>query len=268
MSEPRRIRMTTLQDMKEAGEKIACLAVYDASIARLSEAAGVDVLLVGDSLGMVVQGADSTLRVQMTDMVYHARCVAAGRSRALLLADMPFMSYATEAQALGNAARLFREAGVDAVKLEGGRELRPVVSRLVEHGMPVCAHLGLMPQFVHRMGGHKAQGLEEEQAERISGDALLLQEAGAALLVLECVPAPLAAALRRRLHIPVIGIGAGVDCDGQVLVACDVLGLSTGYRRFSKVFLRPSGPTPAEALSAYVTAVRRGQFPGPEQSLP
>lgn len=268
MNAARRIRLPTLQGMKEAGEKIACLAVYDASVARLSEAAGVDVLLIGDSLGMVLQGADSTLRVQMTDMVYHARCVAAGRSRALLLADMPFMSYSTEAQAVGNAARLFSEAGVDAVKMEGGRELCPIVSRLVAQGMPVCAHLGLMPQFVHRMGGHQAQGLEAQQAGRISEDALLLQEAGASLLVLECVPAPLAATLRQRLRIPVIGIGAGVDCDGQVLVAYDVLGLSSGYRRFSRVFLCPSGPTPAEALSAYVTAVRQGQFPGPEQSLP
>ena len=262
-----RLRIPDVQNLKGKGEKIACLSVYDASLARLADEAAVDVLLVGDSLGMVLQGAEHTLSVRMSDMVYHTRCVAAGRCHALLIADMPFMSHTDPAQALKNAARLLSRGGAEGVKIEGGRALCETVSCLVTRGIPVCAHLGLVPQFIHRLGGYRVQGRDEAVASSIREDALLLQEAGAFMLVLECVPSALGAQLAQDLDIPVLGIGAGKDCDGQVLVAYDMLGLSTGGGRYNKVFLDAAFPSPRAALSAYVSAVKTARFPRPEHAF-
>lgn len=242
------------------------LTAYDASFAALLEAAGVEALLVGDSLGMVVQGQESTLPVTIEDMAYHCRNVARGSRNALILADMPFMSYATPAQAMANAARLMREGGAQMVKLEGGRLLGETVERLVAHGIPVCAHLGLLPQSVHRVGGYRVQGRKEPAAQRIYEDAVSLQQAGADMLVLECVPARLGEAIARALEIPVISCGAGPYCDGQVLVLYDMLGLSPGKPpRFSHDFLTRAADIPG-AVRAYVSAVKRGEFPTLEQS--
>ncbi len=258
-----RISITDLNRLKGTGEPIACLTAYDASFARSADRAGVEVLLVGDSLGMVVQGADTTLEVRLADMIYHTRCVQRGSERALIVADMPFMSYATPAAALGNAARLLREAGAQVVKLEGGAWLADSVRLLSERGIPVCGHLGLTPQSIHRLGGYRVQGREPEAQERLRSDAQALRQAGAALLVLECVPRGLARAVTLSLDIPVIGIGAGRDCDGQVLVLHDMLGITAESPRFSKDFLAPTGQVQA-AFGAYVRAVKSGAFPGPE----
>ena len=220
------VTLTTLQRLKEDGEKIACVTAYDASFTSLLEQAGVDVLLVGDSLGMVLQGHDSTLPVTMDDMIYHSACVArAGRS-ALRIVDMPFMSYATVAQALDNAARMMREGGAHMVKLEGGRHLLDTVRALTEHGMPVCAHLGLTPQSVHQLGGYRVQGRDQASAVRLLEAARLLDEAGASALVLECIPRRLAKQITAAVAMPTIGIGAGLECDGQVLVLYDLLGIT------------------------------------------
>ncbi|GBE10151.1 3-methyl-2-oxobutanoate hydroxymethyltransferase [bacterium BMS3Bbin12] len=260
------ITLTTLARMKQAGERIACLTAYDAAFAGVLEAAGVEVLLVGDSLGMVVQGHDSTLPVGVDDMVYHAAAVARGSRRALRVVDLPFLSYATPERALTSAGRLMRAGGAHMVKLEGGREQAEVVHRLTECGVPVCGHLGLLPQSIHRLGGYRVQGREPEAARRLREDARLLEEAGAGLLVLECVPAALAREISRALTLPVIGIGAGPDCDGQVLVLYDLIGISPGRRpRFSKDFLSGESSV-AAAVSAYVRAVKSGGFPGPEHT--
>ncbi len=255
-----RVTLTTLARMKAAGERIAVLTAYDASLAALADAAGVDVLLVGDSLGMVIQGHDSTLPVRIPEMVYHTACVARARKRALLIADLPFMSYATPEDALRSAARLMGRGGAEVVKLEGGGDIVPVVARLSGQGVPVCAHLGLQPQSVHRVGGYRVRGRDPGEAAVIMQDALALEGAGAVMLVLECVPAALAADIRARLRIPVIGIGSGVDCDGQVLVLHDVLGISAHIPHFARDFLKGRGSV-AEALAAYVEAVRQGSFP-------
>jgi 3-methyl-2-oxobutanoate hydroxymethyltransferase len=260
------ITLTTLARMKQAGERIACLTAYDAAFATVLEAVGVEVLLVGDSLGMVVQGHDSTLPVGVDDMVYHAAAVARGSRRALRVVDLPFLSYATPERALASAGRLMQAGGAHMVKLEGGREQAEVVHRLTECGVPVCGHLGLLPQSIHRLGGYRVQGREPEAARRLREDARLLEEAGAGLLVLECVPAALAREISHALTLPVIGIGAGPDCDGQVLVLYDLLGISPGRRpRFSKDFLSGE-PSVAAAVSAYVQAVKSGGFPGPEHT--
>ncbi len=260
------VTLTTLVRMKQAGERIACLTAYDAAFAGVLEAAGVEVLLVGDSLGMVVQGHDSTLPVGVDDMAYHAAAVARGSRRALRVVDLPFLSYATPERALASAGRLMQAGGAHMVKLEGGREQAEVVHRLTECGVPVCGHLGLLPQSIHRLGGYRVQGREPEAARRLREDARLLEEAGAGLLVLECVPAALAREISRALTLPVIGIGAGPDCDGQVLVLYDLLGISPGRRpRFSKDFLSGE-PSVAAAVSAYVQAVKSGGFPGPEHT--
>jgi 3-methyl-2-oxobutanoate hydroxymethyltransferase len=262
-------RMTSagLAAMKRRGERIACLTCYDAAFTRLLESAGVEVLLVGDSLGMVLQGQPTTLPVTLTHMVYHTACVSRVAARALVIADMPFLSYATTDRALATAERLMGEGGASMLKLEGGAALADTVLRLTRFGAPVCAHLGLLPQSVHQFGGYRYQGKDDAGAARIEADALALQDAGASLLVLECVPAALAARLAGQLEIPVIGIGAGNACDGQVLVLHDMLGLLPGRApRFSRDFAAAGGGVP-EALARYVAAVKDGSFPGPGETL-
>lgn len=260
------ITTRTLFDMKARGEKIACLTAYDASFTRQLEAAGIDVILIGDSLGMVLQGHDSTLVTSVSDMVYHGACVGRAGKTALRVIDMPFMSYSSVEKAMESAARLMSEGAAHMVKLEGGEVVLDVVRALVSHGIPVCAHLGLTPQSVNQLGGYRIQGREKHSAERMIKAAVELEKAGASMLVLECVPTLLASEITALLKIPVIGIGAGVACDGQVLVVYDMLGITPGKRpRFSKNFLAAATDIPA-ALSAYVEAVKDGSFPSEEQS--
>lgn len=260
----RPLTIKDLAEMKRRGEKISCLTAYDASFSALIDQAGVDVLLVGDSLAMCIQGHGTTLPVTIADMVYHTLCVTRARKRAWVIADMPFMSYANKRAAAENAAKLLQEGGAHMVKLEGARV--DIIDFLVAQGAPVCGHLGLLPQFVNQMGGYRVQGKMTQDAERIMADAIRLQQAGAKLLVLECVPAQLAANISQELAIPVIGIGAGTGCDGQVLVLNDVLGMSPGKPlRFAKNFLAEAG-TIQNALSAYHQAVKQQQFPGKEHS--
>ncbi len=259
--------LITFARMKQAGEPIAALTCYDASFARLVDAAGVDLILVGDSLGMVLQGHNTTLSVTLDDMVYHTRCVARGTQQALIVADLPFLSYTTPAAALAAAQRLLGEGGAQMVKLEGGADLCSIVSELTRFGVPVCAHLGLLPQSVHQLGGYRYQGRAEADAERIRNDALALQAAGASLVVLECIPAALATMLSQTLTIPTIGIGAGNGCDGQVLVLYDLLGISADQSpRFSRNFLNGQ-PSIGAAIADYVTAVKQRTFPGAEHTL-
>ncbi|MBK1647435.1 3-methyl-2-oxobutanoate hydroxymethyltransferase [Rhabdochromatium marinum] len=263
-----RITLGQLASMKRERQPIACLTCYDATFARLLEQAGVEVVLVGDSLGNVIQGHASTLPVSVDDMVYHTKSVARALSAPLLIADLPFLSYTTPAQALASAHRLMGEGGAQMVKLEGGAQVLDMVRALSDFGVPVCVHLGLLPQSVHRLGGYRYQGREAGAAERIRADARALQEAGAELLVVECVPAQLAGELRQQLRMPVIGIGAGADCDGQVLVLHDMLGAHRGRPpRFSRDFLTGQTGGLSGALAAYVAAVKSGAFPGPEQTL-
>jgi 3-methyl-2-oxobutanoate hydroxymethyltransferase len=261
------ITVTTLAKMKHDREKFAVLTAYDASFAALLEAAGVEVILVGDSLGMVVQGQGTTVPVTMEDMIYHTRIVARGIQTCLLMADMPFASYATVEQGVRNAARLMQEGGAQMVKLEGGGWLVETVRQLSRNGIPVCAHLGLLPQSVHKLGGYRVQGREEASARQIIDEALALQEAGADVALVECIPAELAARLTEALDIPLIGIGAGAGCDAQVLVSYDMLGITPGRRpRFSKNFLTGHDSLQA-AVEAYVRAVKSGEFPGPEHCI-
>ena len=261
------ITVSTLQQMKQRGEKFAVLTAYDASFAQLIDEAGVEVILVGDSLGMVVQGRDSTIPVSMDEMVYHCSLVARATESALVVADMPFMSYATTEQTLKNAARLMKEGGAQMVKLEGGKPRMEAVRSLAENGVPVCAHLGLLPQSVHKLGGYKIQGREEPVADQMLVDALALEQAGADLLVLECVPCTLAKRISESLTIPVIGIGAGVDTDGQVLVLYDMLGITPGKRpSFSHDFLAEAGSIQA-AIESYARQVKAGHFPSAQHSF-
>lgn len=259
--------IATMMQMKQEGEKITMLTSYDASFTRVLETAGIDSILVGDSLGMVIQGQESTLPVSVEEMVYHTRCVARGRSAALLIADMPFMSYSSADTALGNASRLMKEGGAHMVKLEGGAPQLETVHQLTMHGIPVCAHLGLQPQSVHKLGGYRVQGKDQESAREIKEDAMALEAAGAQMLVLECVPHELAAEITQLLKIPVIGIGAGVECDGQVLVVYDMLGITSGRRpRFVKDFMTEADSV-LEAVSAYIRAVKEKRFPAEEHSF-
>lgn len=261
------VTVATLRQMKRRAEKIACLTAYDASFASVLDDAGIDVLLVGDSLGMVVQGRETTLPVTVDDMIYHSRCVARGRSRALLMVDMPFMSYSAPGDALRNAARLMQEGEAHMVKLEGGAIQVDTVRELSMRGIPVCAHLGLQPQSIHRLGGYKVQGRDETVAQSMRDDARALQDAGADALLLECVPAGLAAEISAQLEIPVIGIGAGPRCDGQVLVLYDMLGFTPGRRpKFVRDFMLGHDNI-AAAVADYVQSVKDGSFPGPEQSF-
>ncbi|MEN8178394.1 MAG: 3-methyl-2-oxobutanoate hydroxymethyltransferase [Pseudomonadota bacterium] len=260
-----KITVKQLLQMKQAGRKISCLTSYDASFTRLAEEAGVEVLLVGDSLGMVVQGKESTLPVTVDEMIYHTRNVSRVRQSALIVADMPFMSYRTPAQALESAGRLMKEGGAHMVKLEGGQSQLESVRQLSSQGIPVCGHLGLQPQSVHKLGGYRVQGRDTAAAACIMQDAAELQTAGMDLLVLECVPSDLAAEVTRSLSIPVIGIGAGSEADGQVLVIYDMLGMNPDHPRFVKDFL-VEGRNIQQALQAYVREVRDGTFPTDKQS--
>jgi len=259
-----KITVNTLQAMAAEGHKIGMLTCYDASFATLLDEAGVDILLVGDSLGMVMQGEDSTLPVSMPEMEYHTRCVARGAKRAMVLADMPFGSYQeSPAQAFANAARLM-QAGAHMVKIEGGAFMADTVRFLVQRGVPVCAHIGLTPQFVNTFGGYKVQGKSESDAERVLADARALAEAGASLVLMECVPATLAARISQECGVPTIGIGAGPDVSGQVLVLYDVLGVYPGKKaRFVKNFMAEAQSIQG-AVAGYVSAVKDGSFPAPE----
>ncbi len=256
-----------LQSLKQRGEKIACLTAYDASFAHWLVEAGVDVVLVGDSLGMVLQGQESTLPVTLDHMIYHAAAVARGAPEALRIIDMPYRSYTSKDQALANAQRLIGEGHGHIVKLEGGEQVLPIVEHLVNKGVPVCGHLGLLPQSIEELGGYKVQGRDDAGAAQIKQDALALESAGICALVLECVPASLAKAVTVSLRVPTIGIGAGVDCDGQVLVLYDMLGITAGKRpSFSKDFLADAGSVQA-AIAAYVKAVKQLEFPTLKQSF-
>jgi len=257
------VTLYTLQEIKRRREKFVCITAYDALFAKLMCAAGAEVLLVGDSLGMVLQGHDSTLPVTMDDMVYHMQCVKRGNAGALLIADLPFMSYASPAQTLENAARLMR-AGAQMVKLEGGAWIAETTRLLSERGIPVCAHMGLTPQSINRLGGFRVQGRDPDAATTIIEEAKLLESYGASVLLLECIPQTLAKVITESVAIPVIGIGAGKDVDGQIMVMHDVLGISPITPRFVKNFLPESTAGIQGAVVAYVNAVKNGKFPAPE----
>ncbi len=267
--------LVALEQMKASDEAIAMLTCYDASFAKISAAAGVDVLLVGDSLGMVLKGAENTLDVTMPDMIYHTKCVAAGAPNTIIIADMPFGSYEYSYQdALQNAQQLIA-AGAHIVKLEAGGEMINTARYLVERGIPVCAHLGFTPQSVQQLGGYKIQGRTDETAQKITQDAIKMSQAGVSLVLLEMVPASLAKHITDSIPTPTIGIGAGVDCSGQVLVLQDLLGIYTGvahkkpseYKapRFAKNFLRENGSI-QQAIVDYVQAVKNRTFPALEHS--
>jgi len=262
-----KINTARLDEMKIAGEKIVSLTAYDASFAIVLDEAGVEVILVGDSLGMVLHGEDSTLNVTMEDMIYHTRQVVRGSKRAMIIGDMPNKSYLNPEQALTNARRLIEEGGADVIKLErGDSSICEMIRHIVSHDIPVCAHLGLTPQSIEELGGYKVQGRDPATAKEIKLDALAVQEAGAAILVLECVPSALAASITAELRIPVIGIGAGADCDGQVLVLYDILGISGSQAKLSKNFLEISSSI-QDAVKSYVTAVKSGNFPALEHQF-
>lgn len=261
------VTLTTLQEQKQRGEKIAMLTAYDATFAQAACQAGVDVLLVGDSLGMVLQGQDSTLPVSIADMAYHTRAVKCGNRGALILADLPFMSYTTLEQTFASCATLM-QAGAHVIKIEGAAWLAEPIRQLAERGVPVCAHLGLTPQAVNLLGGYKVQGRQEAQARQLRADAMALEQAGAAMLLLECVPSALAAEITQSVKIPVIGIGAGVETDGQVLVLHDMLGLALSGRtpKFVRNFMAGQ-PSIQAALAAYVNAVKERSFPAAEHGF-
>ena len=261
------VSLSDLARMKAEGEKLACLTAYDASFAALEDRAGVDVVLVGDSLGMVIQGADTTVPVSVDAMVYHSRAVAAGLYRPFLIADLPFLSYATKHQALDTSRRLMQEGAAQMVKFEGGEIQAEVVEHLSARGVPVCGHIGLQPQLIHKMGAFRVQGRESAAAEAMIRDARILEEAGADMLLLECVPSTLGAEIAANADVPVIGIGAGPDVDGQILVVYDILNISPGRKpRFVKDFM--AGAEDIEgAVRAFVRAVRDGSYPGPEHGF-
>ncbi|WP_141440086.1 3-methyl-2-oxobutanoate hydroxymethyltransferase [Vreelandella titanicae] len=257
------VTLSTLQAYKQAGETFSCLTAYDASFAHAASQAGIDVLLVGDSLGMVLQGHNSTLPVTIDDIVYHTRCAARGKGHSLLMVDLPFMSNATTERLLEDAGAVMR-AGAELVKLEGEAWMADGIRELTRRGVPVCAHLGLTPQTVHQLGGYKVQGRDAAQAERIINDAKVLVEAGASVILLECVPASLGKAVTEALDVPVIGIGAGADTDGQILVMHDVLGVTHGRTpRFVKNFMVEAYSIQT-AFQRYHEAVKTRTFPAQE----
>ena len=262
------VTVTQLSAMKDRGERISCLTVYDYSFAHILEQAGVDILLVGDSLGMVIQGHETTLPVSMADVLYHTQCVSRGCNDALVIADMPFGSYQGSPQsAFENAVRLVGEGGAHMVKIEGGTAMAETVTFLVDRGIPVCGHIGLTPQSVNQLGGFRVQGREELASEALRRDARNLAEAGASLLIIEAIPAQLAKSITDSVSIPTVGIGAGPDTDGQVLVLYDVLGLFPRKSpKFSKDFLEGKGSV-LEAVKVFVEDVRARRFPGPEHSF-
>ncbi|HRC58418.1 MAG TPA: 3-methyl-2-oxobutanoate hydroxymethyltransferase, partial [Kofleriaceae bacterium] len=257
-----RVTIHTLQQMKARGEKISVLTAYDATFARLFDEAGVDVLLVGDSLGMVVQGHDTTLPVTLEEMSYHCRAVARGARRAHIVGDLPFMTYqASIEQGLNSAGLLMKDGGCHSVKLEGGAVHAELVRRLVAAGIPVMGHIGLTPQSFHQLGGFKVQGRGREGRERLLADARALEEAGAYAIVLEAIPADIAAEITGAVSVPTIGIGAGAGCDGQVLVCYDMLGMDESFKpRFVRRFAS-LGRAVSEATAAYVQELREGTFP-------
>ena len=262
-----RITQTTLQKMVENNEKFTVLTCYDATFSTILENAGIDVLLVGDSLGNVLHGENTTLSVTLDDMIYHTRCVARGASKAFIITDMPFGSYqVSPEQAFENASKILA-VGAHMVKIEGGQIMADTIQFLTQRGIPVCAHIGLTPQSIHQLGGYKLQGNSEKSAKQLLNDAKLLEKSGASLLVMEVVPAKLAKKITQALSIPTIGIGAGGDCSGQVLVLHDMLGLVQGKKpRFVKDFMA-NAKSIQEAIANYVTAVKTGQFPGKEHEF-
>ncbi len=258
------VNVSTLGRMKAEGQKISSITCYDASFAALVDEADVDVVLVGDSLGMVIQGHDTTVPVTLDHIIYHSRAVARGLSRPFLMADMPFMTYTSREQALQNAVRLMQEGGAKMVKLEGGASQVEIVEVLANHDIAVCAHLGLKPQSVHKTGGFRVQGREEAAADQMRRDAKALQDAGADIVLLECIPAKLGKEITEELHVPVIGIGAGPDTDGQILVLYDVLDITPGRKpKFVQNFMT-GHDNPLDALKAYVAAVKSRAYPAPE----
>ncbi len=258
------VNVATLRRMKAEGEKIASITCYDASFAALVDEADVDLVLVGDSLGMVIQGHDTTVPVTLDDVIYHCRAVARGLSRPFLMADMPFMTYTSREVALKNAMRLMQEGGAKMVKLEGGASQVAIVEFLAGHDIAVCAHLGLRPQSVHKTGGFRVQGREEAAADQMRRDAKALQDAGADIVLLECIPAPLGKEITAELHVPVIGIGAGPDTDGQILVLYDVLDITPGRKpRFVQNFMI-GHDSPLAGIKAYAAAVKSRAYPTAE----
>ena len=262
-----RVTLTTLQKMAEEGSRIAMLTCYDASFAAVLEAAGVDSLLIGDSLGNVLQGHESTLPVTLRDIVYHTQCVARGSKRAFIIGDMPFSTFQVSPQeAFRNAAEIMA-VGAHMVKIEGGRPMLDTIEFLTDRGIPVCGHLGLTPQSVHALGGYRVQGRGEDAGQLLLKDAKQLEQAGAGMIVLEAIPAALAGAVTEALKIPTIGIGAGVDCSGQVLVLHDMLDVYPGKKaKFVKNYMRPAGSIQG-AVELYVKEVKARTFPGPEHSF-
>lgn len=266
MSNTAPVTLRTLQQMKQQGEKIAMLTAYDASFAALLDRAGVDVILVGDTLGQMIQGKSSTLPVTVDDCVYHCSAVRRGTHRALVMADMPFMSYPSVEMALANAARMLKESEVQMVKLECSAAQESIVQAMADQGIPVCAHLGLRPQSVHKLGGYRVQGRDETSAQEMLKQAEVLQLAGADMLLLEAVPADLARQITHQSQVPVIGIGAGADCDGQVLVLYDMLGITAGLLpKFVKNFMQGSDSVES-AVRHYVTEVKAASFPAIEHT--
>lgn len=268
MSESKAINVAELRRLRDAGEKIACLTCYDASFALIEDRAGVDVILVGDSLGMVLHGGTTTTPVTVDHIVYHSKCVTPHVKRAFVIADMPFLSFATLDRALDASQRMMQEGGAKMVKLEGGREQAAIVEYLSVRGVPVCAHLGLQPQFIHKMGAFKVQGRDDAAAEAMLHDAKVLTDAGADLLLLECIPAALAKRIAAKSKVPVIGIGAGKDVHGQILVLHDILNVSPtvtlGRRpRFVKNYMQGANDIES-AVKAYVMDVKSGAYPAPE----
>jgi 3-methyl-2-oxobutanoate hydroxymethyltransferase len=261
------VTLSTLASMKESGEKIACLTCYDASFAALVDEADTDVVLVGDSMGMVIQGHDTTVPVTMDHIVYHLRAVARGMNRPFLMADLPFMSYPSKDLALANSVRLMQEGGAKMVKLESGAGQTEIVEFLANHDIAVCAHLGLKPQSVHKTGGFRVQGRQDEAAARMIRDAKALEAAGADMVLLECIPPALGKTITAEVHVPVIGIGAGPDVDGQILVLYDVLDITPGRKpRFVRNFMQGAGDN-LQALKAYVRAVKSREYPAPEHNF-
>jgi 3-methyl-2-oxobutanoate hydroxymethyltransferase len=263
MAEPP-VNVSTLTRMKLDGEAIACLTAYDASFAQLVDQAGTDLVLVGDSLGMVIQGHDTTVPVTVENIIYHTRVVSRGLQRAFLVADMPFMSYSSKAQALENAVRMMQEGGAMMVKLEGGSSQISIVEHLAEHDIPVCAHIGLKPQSVHKIGGFKVQGRDDSEARKMVEDAIGLESAGADIVLLECVPSELGKAVRDAVGVPVIGIGAGPDVDGQILVLYDILGITQGrLPRFVENYM-DGAESNFDACVRFVRAVKDREYPAPK----
>lgn len=263
-----RITLSTLHKMMRDGEKITMLTAYDASFAALLDGAGVDTLLIGDSLGNVLQGHESTLPVSLRDMVYHTQCVARGAKRAFIIGDMPFGTFQVSPQdAFRNAAEIMA-AGAQMVKIEGGRPMLETITFLTERGIPVCGHLGLTPQSVHQLGGYRVQGKADDDAQRMLDDAHILEQAGAGMIVLEAIPAALASQITAAAKVPTIGIGAGVDCHGQVLVLHDMLDVYPGKKaKFVKNYMKAAAGSIHDAVELYVKEVRDGGFPGREHSF-